>query len=179
MYKSNYFEEIASAYRAEIDDLASDSQGRPVLDARLKEKRLELDLLLQMIEFAPEMVIPVLHLAFRFPQPRAILSVIQSEPEDDDFPTWNRFFTLLEIQPWASPFIDQILIYEGGDRFLVTAACVEYIRMHDATGDYVAPAAQESEDHEDTENLDSDQAHNPDETIEEWLNKNGFDSLDK
>lgn len=180
MYKSNYFEEISSAYRAEIDDLASDSQGQGVLQSRLKEKRAQLDLLLQMIEFSPEMVMPVLYLAFAFPEPQAIHAVIQTEPDDDDFPSWGRFVAVLDVQIWAEPIIEQILAYDSGDKFLVTAACVEYLRIYDAEGGVVHQSNDEDEeDVEDFAQLDSDQVLNPDETVEEWLNKNGFDSLDK
>ena len=177
MHKSNYFEEIASAYRAEIDDLATDSQGRPALQERLKEKRAQIDVLLQMIEFSPEMVIPVLHLAFAFPEPQAVLAVIQSEPDDDDFPSWGRFLDVIEVQAWAKPLIDQILTYDSGDCFLVTAACVEYLRIHDSADGGVSEEIEGTD--EDSAYLDSDQAQNPEETVEEWLNKNGFDSLDK
>lgn len=46
---SPFFHALGSAYQAEMDDLASDSEGKDVLRQRLAEKRKELVFLRQMI----------------------------------------------------------------------------------------------------------------------------------
>ena len=69
MKKSYYFAELSSSYDAEIQDLLNDSEGKSALKARLKEKRQELKSILPMIEFAPEMVVPVFFDAFSFTNP--------------------------------------------------------------------------------------------------------------
>ncbi len=38
---SPFFQELRSAYQAELDDLNSDSEGHYILDKRLAEKRKE------------------------------------------------------------------------------------------------------------------------------------------
>ena len=61
MIISPFFQELRSAYQAELDDLNSDSEGQYILDKRLAEKRKELGFLLQMMDLNPEMVAVVLH----------------------------------------------------------------------------------------------------------------------
>jgi hypothetical protein len=72
--KSYYFAELSSSYDAEIQDLLNDSEGKSALKGRLKEKRQELASILPMIEFAPEMVVPVFYDAFSFANPKAMAS---------------------------------------------------------------------------------------------------------
>ena len=72
MKLSPYFYDLRAAYRAELDDLVSDSEGNDVLRKRLAEKRNEIAFLAQMIELAPEMVAVVFHQGFRFVQPAAL-----------------------------------------------------------------------------------------------------------
>ena len=56
MSMSAFFRALRTSYQAEIDDLASDSEGRNVLRKRLQEKRTQMPLLKQMMELSPEMV---------------------------------------------------------------------------------------------------------------------------
>ena len=56
MKKSRYFSDLIKNYIDEIDDLVTDSEGKSVLQKRLNEKRREIDAILPMIEFSPEMV---------------------------------------------------------------------------------------------------------------------------
>jgi hypothetical protein len=61
MHISPFFHNLRSAYRAELDDMRSDSEGLNILNQRLAERRGELDFLVNMIELSPEMVAVVLH----------------------------------------------------------------------------------------------------------------------
>lgn len=173
MNKSNYFGEIASAYEAEIDDLASDSGGNSVLTARLKDKRKEIDALLQMAEFAPEMVIPVFYRAFTFTTPAVMARAALCEPDDDDFALWDDLASALGIEPWAAPIIEKALACEGGDRFMVTAAVAEFLRLHDRSYAAAAPVEAEKERGDDE---DDDEIGDLAEVGADWLSEQGFDS---
>ena len=80
MRKSPYFSELINNYLVEIDDLVTDSEGRSVLQKRLNEKRREIDAILPMIEFSPEMVSVVFYGAFAFKSPEIMQQVVLSEP---------------------------------------------------------------------------------------------------
>ena len=49
---SFYFEDIFERYAAEIDDLRSDSEGKDVLQRRVRDKHKEFSFLLSMIDAA-------------------------------------------------------------------------------------------------------------------------------
>jgi len=175
MNKSMFFESLASSYDAEIDDLNSDSEGKTVLTARLQEKRRELRSILPMIEFAPEMVLPVFYKAFRFTAPAVMAAVVGCEPDDDDFPTWDSLAGTLEIADWAKPLIEAVLGESGGETFMVAAAAVEFLRAHDtAPADEAAGAAPEkAADQGDGD----DDGQDLGEAGADWLAEQGFDSL--
>jgi hypothetical protein len=63
---SPFFRNLRTAYRAEMDDLTFDSDGRDVLRQRLGEKRKEIGFLVQMMELSPEMVAVIFHQGLRF-----------------------------------------------------------------------------------------------------------------
>ena len=63
MHISPFFQELRTAYQAELDDLSFDSEGQHVLHKRLTEKRQAMTFLLQMMDLNPEMVAVVLHLS--------------------------------------------------------------------------------------------------------------------
>ncbi|OZA41216.1 MAG: hypothetical protein B7X81_14350 [Hydrogenophilales bacterium 17-61-76] len=67
MKKSHYFTSLLRSYLDEIDDLVTDSEGKSVLQRRLKDKRQEMDAILAMIDYSPEMVAVVFYDAFGFP----------------------------------------------------------------------------------------------------------------
>ena len=69
MSVSAFFRTLRTSYQAELDDLASDSEGRDVLRKRLAQKRSQMAFLQQMMETAPEMVAVVFHDGFRFESP--------------------------------------------------------------------------------------------------------------
>ena len=176
MHKSHYFEELSASYSAEIDDLVSDSEGKSVLTLRLKEKRRELDALLQMIEFAPEMVAPVFFDAFAFEKMSANLSpvvaAIQCEPDDGEFPAWDDVASALTVVAWAKPLVEKTLAAAGGEAFMVSVVALEFLRLHDV-GASSTPVSDESNDSEDSEDdEDADLA----ESGADWLAEQGFDS---
>ena len=70
MKKSNYFYELFKTYLDELDDLTMDSGGKKVLQKRLDEKRQQIDAILQMIEYSPEMVAVIFYGAFEYSFPR-------------------------------------------------------------------------------------------------------------
>lgn len=186
MNKSYYFEELSSSYDAEIQDLLSDSEGNSAIKARLKEKRQELKAILPMIEFAPEMVVPVFYDAFAFPNTKAMAAAVASEPDDGDFPSWDAISAVVKLESWAEPYAAAVLGEGAGEQFMVTAACLEYIRKFDNAAP--APAAKDDEDARDDEEATSSRhSHSSDddgdgdemdlaEAGDDWLGEQGFDS---
>ena len=175
MTKSNFFSEMISAYDAEIHDLASDSEGKSVLTVRLKEKRQEIDLLLQMVESAPEMVIPLFYQAFSFTAPTILIRAAQCEPDDGDFPTWDDLLGSFKVEQWATSLVDKALTADGGDRFMVTAAVTEFLRLKDAQA-IPAPVESESERGDGEDDDDDDESRDLGEAGADWLSEQGFDT---
>lgn len=181
MKKSYYFAELSSSYDAEIQDLLNDSEGKSALKARLKEKRQELASILPMIEFAPEMVVPVFYDAFSFANPKAMAAVVDCEPDDGDFPGWDHVSPLVTVAEWAAPYLAAVLAERAGEEFMVTAASLEFIRKFDHSA---PPAAAEDDEDEDRERSDDDDGREDDdgerdlaEAGDDWLGEQGFDSL--
>ena len=100
MKLSPYFYDLRAAYRAELDDLATDSEGNDVLRKRLAEKRNEIGFLVQMIELAPEMVAVVFHQGFRFHQPAAVEHLLGLPV--DELPDWHTLASAVALEPWAA-----------------------------------------------------------------------------
>ncbi|MDP2880982.1 MAG: hypothetical protein Q8N89_05320 [Azonexus sp.] len=181
MKKSYYFAELSSSYDAEIQDLLNDSEGKSALKARLKEKRQELASILPMIEFAPEMVVPVFYDAFSFANPKAMAAVVDSEPDDGDFPGWDHVSPLVTVAPWAAPYLTAVLTERAGEEFMVTAVSLEFIRKFD----HSAPQAASDDDEDaDRERSDDDDGRDDDdgdrdlaEAGNDWLGEQGFDSI--
>ncbi|MBL8429115.1 MAG: hypothetical protein JNJ95_04390 [Dechloromonas sp.] len=183
MKKSYYFAELSSSYDAEIQDLLNDSEGKSALKARLREKRQELAAILPMIEFAPEMVVPVFYDAFSFANPKAMAAVVDCEPDDGDFPAWDDVAPLVTVADWAAPYVSAVLAERAGEEFMVTAASLEFIRKFDTSAP--EPAAKDDDDGEDGEEggNDSDGRDDDDgdrdlaEAGDDWLGEQGFDSI--
>lgn len=175
MNKSHYFAELSAAYSAEIDDLTSDFEGKTVLSARLLEKRREIGTMLQMIDVAPEMVLPIFHGAFSFHQPAVIGQAMLAEPDDEDFPEWSALAGAIGLADWAQPIAGQVLAESGGDRFMVSAAVVEYLRLRDHSA---ADSAGEGEEGGSKSANDGDEGDEADlaEAGADWLAEQGFDS---
>ncbi|MFT4242822.1 MAG: hypothetical protein QM569_11115 [Acidovorax sp.] len=190
MKLSPYFHDLRSAYQAELDDLASDSEGNDVLRRRLAEKRGEIAFLAKMTELAPEMVAPVFHGAFRFTQPAAVQHLL-ALPQDA-VPDWQTLAHAVTLEPWAQSLAQTVLREPQGARFMTVAAALEYLHQHarlapDAHADD-APYADEAE-HDDGRD-DDDSALSADDAVDpqssqdreeagaEWLADVGFDRKD-
>jgi hypothetical protein len=176
MKQSYYFAELASAYDAEIQDLLSDSEGKSALKARLAEKRQELKAILPMIEFSPEMVVPVFYDGLSFDNPKAMIAAIQCEPDDDDFPSWESLAADISFASWARPLVDAVLGESAGENFMVTVAGLEFIRQFD----HSAPQKADDSEDEDAEKNESDSDDDEDRDLgdagDDWLADQGFDS---
>ena len=177
---SPFFQELRSAYQAELDDLNSDSEGQYILDKRLAEKRQELDFLLQMMDLNPEMVAVVLHQAFEFTEPELMDHFITRDA--DELLSWDALSDGMRIAPWAQPIVDKILTEPVGAWFLSVAAALEY--MHGTPMRGGAQSGQADAD-EDLENVERGDQAEPDEEREArereeagnaWMVEQGFDS---
>ncbi len=177
---SPFFQELRSAYQAELDDLNSDSEGHYILDKRLAEKRQSLDFLLQMMDLNPEMVAVVLHQAFEFTEPELMAHFITRDA--DDLLSWDTLTEGVRIAPWAQPMVNQILAEPVGAWFMTVAAALEY--MH-GTPMRASAQSNDADADEDLENVErGDQAEHDEEREarerEEagnaWMVEQGFDS---
>jgi len=175
--QSFYFSELSSSYDAEIQDLLSDSEGKSALKSRLQEKRQALAAILPMIDFSPEMVVPVFYDAFSFVNPKVIAAVVQCEPDDGDFPAWHDLAPHLVVEDWARPLLDAVLAEGAGETFMVTAACLEFLRKHEsgvaASDSTERDSASETGFDEDADDDDRDLA----EAGDDWMAEQGFDSV--
>ena len=182
MQKSEFFDALSSMYEAEMDDLLSDSDGKNVLARRLQTKRDQLADLLPMMDFAPEMVAPVFYEAFSFPAPAEMDAVVGCEPDDGDLPAWAALESRITVADWAQPMVDRVLAEPGGDTFLVVAAALEFLRLHEAgsggaaaaPATDAAPRARRGDDDSDDDGDDQDLA----ESGNNWMSEQGFDALD-
>ena len=172
MKKSHYFTNLLRSYLDEIDDLVTDSEGKSVLQRRLKDKRQEMDAILAMIDYSPEMVAVVFYDAFGFPSADVMHKLVQNEPEHAGFLAWAELEKSLTVSPWAEPLIAVTLNVQGGDAFLVTTAALEFLR-HKDTFAAPAPAEEAGDEEEDEETDDLGDAGS------DWLSEQGFDTRDE
>ncbi len=170
MNKSNYFTDFFNSYLSELDDLATDSGGNTVLKMRLDEKRQEIDSIVKMLEYSPEMVAVIFYGAFEFKLPKVMRSLILIEADELDLPNWNHVTQVLVVAEWAKPLISKVLEQSEGDIFLVNVAALEFMRLYDGSEDIQVPAVISN-------NEDRDEAENDlDEAGQGWLQEQGFDS---
>ena len=172
MKKSHYFTNLLRSYIDEIEDLLTDSEGKSVFQRRLKDKRQEMDAILAMIDYSPEMVAVVFYDAFGFPSADVMQKLVLNEPEHAGFLAWTELEKSLTVAPWAEPLIAVTLNVQGGDAFLVTTAALEFLRHKDA---FAAPAPAEEADDED-EDEDTDDLG---EAGSDWLSEQGFDTREQ
>ncbi len=180
MKKSRYFSELIKSYNDEVDDLFSDSEGKSVLQKRLNDKRREMDAILPMIEFSPEMVAVVFYDAFHFNSPAIMQQIALSEPGRAGFLAWAALKNELMIADWAEPLIKSSLKAEGGDVFLVSSATLEFLRTK---GSYAAPAPEPEIEKERNEHDDGNGDENDEQDLSEagadWLTEQGFEPLER
>jgi hypothetical protein len=177
---SPFFQELRSAYQAELDDLNSDSEGHNVLAKRLAEKRKELAFLLQMMDLNPEMVAVVLHQAFEFTEPELMEHFVTRDA--DDLLAWDALSEGIRIAPWAQPIVDKILTEPVGAWFMSVAAALEYMHSTPIRGQARAADADADEDLENVERGDQPEqdeereAREREEAGNAWMVEQGFDS---
>jgi hypothetical protein len=177
---SPFFQELRSAYQAELDDLNSDSEGHYILDKRLAEKRKELDFLLQMMDLSPEMVAVVLHQAFEFHEPELMAHFITRDA--DDLLSWDALSEGVRIAPWAQPMVNQILAEPVGAWFMTVAAALEYMHGTPMRANAQLNDADADEDLENVERGDQAEqdeereAREREEAGNAWMVEQGFDS---
>ena len=177
---SPFFQELRSAYQAELDDLNSDSEGHYILDKRLAEKRKELDFLLQMMDLSPEMVAVVLHQAFEFHEPELMAHFITRDA--DDLLSWAALSEGVRIAPWAQPMVDKILVEPVGAWFMTVAAALEYMHGTPLRASVQSNDADADEDLQNVERGDQAEhdeereAREREEAGNAWMVEQGFDS---
>ena len=181
MKLSRYFADHSPAYDAEINDLLSDSEGKNVLEKRLREKRSQIAFLVQMMEDSPEMLAVAFHQGFRFTSPRTMDELAAMQPEK--FPSWFTLDAAIALTPWADELADRVLVEPGGERFMTTAAVLEY--LHSRVDPSLAAAQEEDENRDDEDGEDNGDREDGDEgenipgNLEEagadWLSEQGFD----
>ncbi|MBC3870326.1 hypothetical protein HV832_10800 [Undibacterium oligocarboniphilum] len=160
MKLSRFFEDLMSVYRAEIEDLKSDSEGNNILKARLREKASQLPLLLPMMASNPEMLASAFHQGFIFLNPLVLEALVGKE--EVRLPEWKSLSAAVRLEFWAEPLAKTVLAEPAGDRFLVTAAALEYLyrgvqsRKGSAAADADQDDDEQNEENDDRENGDLD-----------------------
>jgi len=190
---SSFFESLASAYDAELEDLRSDSEGNDILRKRLMTKREQVPLLLPMLKSNPEMVAVAFHGGIKFLNPLAMEMLASKEP--NRFPSWKELQSSLVMELWAEKLSAVVLDNADGAQFMVTAACLEYLNKsgksrannpsnveeHDEE-DEEDSEANEGRHHLDTRNgsgdEDEEDQHDLEEAGADWLVEQGFDRKD-
>jgi hypothetical protein len=168
---STFFRTLRSAYQAEIDDLAFDSEGNNVLRQRLAQRRKEVTFLLQMMELSPEMVAVVFHQAFRFKLPGAMEHLISHESEE--LPEWSTLADAITQAPWAKDLAELVLKQPLGEWFMSVAAGLEYL-YHKV--DASAADARDNDEEDDADDHTDD--HNGEGGGEDKGNNVGRDGMD-
>lgn len=168
MLLSPFFYHLHSAYSAELDDLALDSEGLLVLDARLAQRRQELDFLLAMLETSPEMVAVVFHKGIRFHNPALMEHLLTLEPEE--LPPWDELAPDLALEHWTEPLVQTVRTQPQGDWFLTVAAALEYWQARQALA--TPTEAQPQPDEETEDERDERERH---QAGADWLAEQGFD----
>jgi hypothetical protein len=179
---SPFFEELSSAYEAELDDLLTDSAGHDVLAQRLRLKRSQLPDLLPMIECNPEMLAVAFHGGMDFLSPEVMRELVAQDPED--LPSWDVLGEeSVRLQPWAAELAKIVLSDPNGEQFLVVTACLEYLRA--SSKGPSEPGVRRRDDYGgyDDERTDADVEPDNDVDLEEagadWLAEQGFDRKDR
>ena len=179
MKKSRYFSDLFKSYVDEVEDLLTDSEGKLVLQKRLNDKRREIDAILPMIEFSPEMVSVVFYGAFTYTSPEIMQQLVLSEPDHSEFLTWAVLEPQLTFCDWAEPLIESSLKAPGGDTFLVATAALEFLRTHlRSASPLPEKAAEHGSDDESSDEESEDSADDLGEAGANWLTEQGFESLE-
>ena len=174
MRLSPFFEDLKSAYDAELEDMCSDSAGNDVLSSRLEAKRAQITTLLPMIRNYPEMGAVAFHNGINFTSGKVMETLVTKEP--GEFPLWATLATSLELTGWANKLAKTVLAHPDGEHLLIVAAGLEYLHGKSDTG-IPAHAADEDEDEEYGDDYDNEESADEDlaEAGSDWLVEQGFD----
>lgn len=170
MKLSRYFADHARAYDAEMDDLVSDSEGKNVLEKRLKEKRSQVDFLVLMMDDSPEMLAAAFHQGFSFSNTKSMDALVSLEP--DEFPDWAELSQNIQLAPWAKTLAARVLQEPTGERFMSIAACLEYLYTR---ADDRGAAVDEPEDDEEDFDPEEQEARDREDAGAAWMEEQGFD----
>jgi hypothetical protein len=172
MSLSDYFYELDESYRADLDDLRFDSDGRDVLQARLKDKRGQLKALLPMIGLDPVLVAPVFHGAFEFPAGghQTVADLLTQFP--GEFPPWQEVASAVTVAAWAQPLVLTVLANASGEDFLATVVALEFA-LSRRLGPRSEQAADDGDDREAGD--DREEGDEDDQLSEDYLEQQGFD----
>lgn len=185
---SPFFKNLRSAYRAELDDLTFDSEGKDVLRQRLADKRREIGFLVKMMDASPEMVAVVFHQGFEFKSASVMDDLLGFEM--DELPDWSSLTGSVTLAPWAAQLADAVLAEPGGERFLTLAASLEYMASRSSAkgehlddGDADKNGDDEDGDAGDEDEFDGDAEERADakarkEAADDWMVEQGFDRKD-
>ena len=192
---SPFFRNLRSAYRAELDDLTHDSDGRDVLRQRLAAKRQEIGFLVKMMELSPEMVAVIFHQGLRFSEPALMEHLLSHEA--DELPEWAGVCGGVELTPWARELAQVILKEPGGEWFMTLAAGLHYLLDKPDAGlgaqgagdDADQDDAEDAEDAEDGDDYRDEFDDHEDDEVRgdarsraeagaDWLEGQGFDRKD-
>ena len=175
MSLSDYFFELDESYRADLDDLRFDSDGRDVLQTRLKDKRSQLKALLPLMGFDPVLVAPVFHGAFEFPSGghQIVADLLTQSP--GEFPPWQEVASAVTVAAWAQPLVTTVLGNASGEDFLATVVALEF-GLSRRLGPRSEQAADDGDDGDDRNDGDEREDGDEDDQLsEDYLEQQGFD----
>ncbi len=184
MSLSPFFHHLRSAYQAELDDLASDSEGTNVLAKKLAERRKELSFLMSMLELSPEMVAVVFHQGFRFKRTNVMEDLVRQESEE--LPEWDTLSDSVDLMPWAQNLAQQVLQQHAGPWFMSVAAALEYL-LTKPDARFAQADDSDDEDGDDRDDIERDpdgmdederQSRVSEEEGAAWMVEQGFDHKD-
>ena len=168
---SPYFSQLKESYQSEIDDLRFDSEGKDVLNARLTVKRQLFKELLPMMEIAPEMVAATFHGSITVNDREQMETFVLEGP--GALASWEVVSGSLTVRADQAHLIGLALTRDGGDEFLVTMACLQFLfDMPEES------SASEMDDDLGMSDEDSDEPGDQEagtDKAEDWLNEHGFD----
>lgn len=191
---SPFFRQLRSSYQSEIDDLASDSEGKDVLRQRLNAKRKEIDFLIQMMEVNPEMVAVIFHQGFQFKLPAVMDDLLSFE--SDELPDWDTLADVVTLAPWAQDLANLVLKQPQGEWFMTVAAALEYMygkpthrpaaphdendakHGHKHDGENDDDVDGNADNHSEFDDEDEKEAKQREKAGSDWMVEQGFDRKD-
>ncbi len=186
MQISPFFQNLRSAYVAEMQDMSYDSEGLFILNQRLAQRRGEIEFLVHMIEISPEMVSVVFHKAFRFTSMAVMDDLLTQDPEA--LPSWDSLADTIDITLWAQALVQTLRSQPSGDWLLTVAAGLEYMldkpaHAHGTSSDDDSDAQDKTDDarsdarYRSTDDEEAD-AQDREDAGADWMVEQGFDRKD-